>query len=104
MWIVKANSLICNALVKIGNLSVPALIELLKVEKPDDYTGEIPYLHTYTQKNLVARKALYAIDGECVIYRLEKALKEETDKKKKENLSEAITKFRDEIKAGVYNK
>jgi hypothetical protein len=47
---------------------------------------------------------LYRIEGDCAIHRLEKALSEETDKQKKENLVQAIAKMREEIKSGEYIK
>lgn len=94
----------CSAtLLKIGNPSIPVLIELLKVEPPDDYTGEIP-AYTYAKRNLVARKTLYMIEGECAVSHMERALKDEKDKTKNKNLSNAIAKFKEELKSGAYNK
>jgi len=88
---------ICQkALTQIGKPVVPSLINLLKKKPSNSLQSGL--------KGQFVRKTLYLIEDDCAIHRLEKALKEETDKKKKENLSEAITKFKEELKAGAYNK
>lgn len=117
IWFEKSISTFQNALVKIGN---PSIAPLLNVIKGTSRVFTPPYMPGLIKedgkkrlesslmrkmKEAVARGILYLIvGGDLAIYHLEKALKEEPDEKKKENLSEAITKFREGLKSGVYNK
>jgi hypothetical protein len=108
------DSALQDSLVKFGKPTTDSLVKLLKEEcVRTHFTAGLTEegkksFKQHDNSNLVKRKffrkILYLIEGDCAIHRLEKALKEETDKQKKENLSEAITKFREEIKAGAYNK
>ncbi|MBI4835076.1 MAG: hypothetical protein HY811_09705 [Planctomycetes bacterium] len=81
-----------TTLVKIGSPTVPFLIKILK-------NGSI-----LPDKNSFALKTIYLIEGDCAIHRLEKTLREEKDETKKKNLTDAITKFKEELKSGAYNK
>jgi len=108
-----------DALVKIGNCSTALLIKVLKGETVYT-TRRIPhcaekitdpdkqyfkdggkYNSTWIKTQFVKR-ALYLIENDLAIYRLEKALAEETDAKKKEAFSKIIADFKGEIKSGVY--
>ena len=94
-WIERCD--VCQkALTQIGKPVVPSLVNLLKQKPSNSLQSGL--------KGRFVRKTIYLIEDDCAIHHLEKALKEETDKKKKENLSEAISKFKEELKAGAYNK
>lgn len=107
-------SAVYNALVKIGKPATEPLITLLRegasrthfpkglTEEGRKMIGkdETPKLLKYR----LARMTLCFIEGDCVIHRLEKVLNDEADKQKKENLFQAITKIREELKSGVYDK
>jgi len=75
-----------NALSQIGKPAVVPLFNLLKTESAN------------SQKSKFARETIHMIEGEFAIYHLEKALNDETDKKKKEILTEVIKRFRSEFK------
>jgi hypothetical protein len=90
-----------NALSKIGNPAVLPLINLLKNEIPNPEKIQFTK-DAIEDKNQFAIKTLYQIEGEFLIYHLEKNLGEETDSKKIETLSEVIDKLKEEIKSGVY--
>ena len=103
-----------NSLVQIGNPAIEPLItslknDVLRTHFPKGLTEEGKKMvekdetHKFL-KYQFARMTLYRIEGDCAIHRLEKAFSEETNKQKKENIAQAITKMREEIKTGVYDK
>ncbi|MFA5795369.1 MAG: hypothetical protein WC980_09950 [Candidatus Brocadiia bacterium] len=115
-------SAVYDALTKIGKPTIKPLIDLLR-----NGTNRIHFRHTLTEdgkKDLIeaekkfsmkdgssngekarfARKSLYLIEGDCAVHYLERAYNAETDQKKKDNLSEQITKFKEEVKSGAYKK
>ncbi|MBI4835079.1 MAG: hypothetical protein HY811_09720 [Planctomycetes bacterium] len=103
-----------KALSKIGKPAVPELIELIKNGTTRTHfaagvTNEGKRLiqandNSNAKKNYFFREMLYLIEDDCAVHRLEKALKEEKDETKKKNLSDAITKFKEELKSGAFNK
>jgi hypothetical protein len=116
-------SAVYTALSGIGKPAVEPLINLLRNGAVRTYFGRANLTEAEKQKyrefeekydnedwssprakSKFVRKTLYLIEGDCAIHYLERAYNSETDKTKKDRLADAITKFKEELKAGAYNK